>query len=515
MRFKVLLLKALIIPLLSFAQYTAIPDNNFEQALIDQGIDSEGGPTDGQVLTSDISGLTNLDVSSNFISDLTGISAFTSLQTLDCSFNNLIALDLFNNTALLEIDCGENNIGNSGNQLILPNNNILTSLVCRGNNLSGLDVSSYPDLEVLQCYNNGPSSIGTLNLSANTKLIDLICHNAGITSLDISNCINLDTLWCFSSYGSPPNSNTLPTLDISSNLALSEVRCYNSGINTIALSAGSYNNLIYLDCGDNNLTSLDSSKFPNIETLWFYYNNISSTNFTNNAALRSLDCGGNTSLNSVNISMLTNLERFWCYDNSFTSIDASANTNLILFNSNSNANLTSVDLPDTITLEVVSVCCSNLSTLDFTNNTGLTYLDIGINNFTSADVSMLSNLEQFYGNSNQLTYLNIANGNIDNLNWMWAQNNMLDCIQVDDLAKAGAKSSPNWQRDIGADFSLDCSLGLEDAIISNIKVYPNPVVETLNIDSKHSGKYSINDILGKSVSSGEINDGLSLSLIHI
>jgi hypothetical protein len=75
------------------AGYTCIPDSNFEQALIDQGIDSENNTVDGRVLTIDISGIIDLDVSSNFISDMTGIEAFSSLQTLDCSFNQLIALD--------------------------------------------------------------------------------------------------------------------------------------------------------------------------------------------------------------------------------------------------------------------------------------------------------------------------------------------------------------------------------------------------------------------------------------
>lgn len=304
------------------AGYTCISDSNFEQALIDQGIDSEGNPADGRVLTVDISGIIDLDVSSNFISDMTGIEAFSSLQTLDCSFNQLIALDLFNNTALLEIDCGENNIGNGGNQLILPNNNILTSLICRGNNLSSLNVSAYPDLEVLQCYNNGPSDIGTLNLNANTKLIDLICHNAGITSIDISTCSNLDTLWCFTSSGTPPNSNSLSTLDISSNLALSEVRCFSSGINTFTISNSPYNNMIYLDCSDNPIGSLDVSVFPNLETLYCANNN----------------------LNTIDVFGLTSLVDFGLWSNNLSSLDLSNNANLEYVEPGSNTNLSNLTL---------------------------------------------------------------------------------------------------------------------------------------------------------------------------
>jgi hypothetical protein len=46
--------------LVGFSQITAIPDTNFEQALIDLGYDS--GAPDGSVPTANISGVTILDV---------------------------------------------------------------------------------------------------------------------------------------------------------------------------------------------------------------------------------------------------------------------------------------------------------------------------------------------------------------------------------------------------------------------------------------------------------------------
>src|SRR5690554_3111579 len=57
-------------PLVLFAQYTLIPDPNFEQALIDLGIDS-GGVVNGQVLTSDIETVVALDISHRGINDNT------------------------------------------------------------------------------------------------------------------------------------------------------------------------------------------------------------------------------------------------------------------------------------------------------------------------------------------------------------------------------------------------------------------------------------------------------------
>jgi hypothetical protein len=75
------------------AQYTQIPDPNFEQALIDLGIDSDG-VINGQVLTSDVEDVLFLDVHNRSISDLTGIQDFISLENLYCYDNLLTSLNI-------------------------------------------------------------------------------------------------------------------------------------------------------------------------------------------------------------------------------------------------------------------------------------------------------------------------------------------------------------------------------------------------------------------------------------
>ncbi len=119
----------------SYAQTTAIPDPNFEQALIDLGIDSDG-TVNGSVATSDISGVTELDLFDRSISDLTGIQDFISLISLDLEDNQLTSLDLSNNTALVSLDCVDNKITG----LDLSNNTALTSLNCIDNKLTSLNI---------------------------------------------------------------------------------------------------------------------------------------------------------------------------------------------------------------------------------------------------------------------------------------------------------------------------------------------------------------------------------------
>ncbi|TCP23701.1 hypothetical protein EV195_108174 [Tenacibaculum skagerrakense] len=78
MRNKLLILSCFL-SISFWAQNTYVPDDNFEQALIDLGYDNV---LDDYVLTSNITNVTSLQISNKGIQDLTGIESFTSLQQL-------------------------------------------------------------------------------------------------------------------------------------------------------------------------------------------------------------------------------------------------------------------------------------------------------------------------------------------------------------------------------------------------------------------------------------------------
>jgi len=101
MKLKILSIFIFLVCFNTNAQVTLIPDQNFEQTLIDQNIDSDG-TINGQVLTSDISTVTNLNFGFNLIDDLTGLEDFVQLQnlTIDNLSNNNLTLDLTANTML-------------------------------------------------------------------------------------------------------------------------------------------------------------------------------------------------------------------------------------------------------------------------------------------------------------------------------------------------------------------------------------------------------------------------------
>ena len=126
----------------AFAQNTYVPDNNFEQALIDLEYDDV---LDDYVLTANISGLTSLAVGDKDIVDLTGIEAFTSLTSLDCRFNDLTSLDVSSITGLTYLDFASNQL----TSIDLSNNTSLEYLYAQNNQLTSMDLGNLSSLHTI------------------------------------------------------------------------------------------------------------------------------------------------------------------------------------------------------------------------------------------------------------------------------------------------------------------------------------------------------------------------------
>jgi len=118
---KKIFLLLMCLPMLTVAQFTYVPDDNFEQALINLNLDMV---FDDQVLTSSIDTVTALYVIALNITDLTGLVDFSSLKHLYCSGNQIVSLDLSNNSELYELNTSNNelvylDLRNSNNQGLL------------------------------------------------------------------------------------------------------------------------------------------------------------------------------------------------------------------------------------------------------------------------------------------------------------------------------------------------------------------------------------------------------------
>lgn len=287
---------------------TYVPDDNFEQLLIDRDLDDV---LDDYVLTSNINTIMTIDLGYKNISDLTGIEAFVELTALYCYANQLTNLDLSDHVNLETLICHDNQLTN----LNLSNCTALALIVCNGNPLTNLDLSNNTSLNQLYCYN---TQLTNLDLSDNISLTMLECHSNHLTSINLPNSTNLEfvNLW----------NNQLINLDVSNN----------SG-------------LITLICVDNQLTSLDVSKNNVLESLYCGGNQLNILDVSSNPALTVINCSLNqlTSLDVSNNTALTNLN---CTFNQLTSLNVKNgnNINFYEFNTLSNPDLTCIQVDDAV-----------------------------------------------------------------------------------------------------------------------------------------------------------------------
>jgi len=143
------------------------------------------------------------------------VSIYGKVTELDCSFNQLIALDVSKNTALIRLKCYFNRL----TALDVSKNTALIRLECYFNKLKALDVSKNSALTWLNCSCN---QLTKLNLSKNTELEILECFNNHLTELNVSKNTELEILKCFN--------NQLTGLNVSKNTVLQHLYCYNNSI---------------------------------------------------------------------------------------------------------------------------------------------------------------------------------------------------------------------------------------------------------------------------------------------
>jgi hypothetical protein len=258
---KKLLLILLCLPMIGFGQQTYVPDDNFEQALINLGYDNV---LDDSVTTSNISTLDTLDISFLSISELTGIEGFNYLAYLDVSGNPLGNIDISNNIYLTHLFCRDNYLS----VIDLSQNIYLYEVNLRSNNLTALDVSTNLDLVSLAFDDN---QLTTIDLSNNINLGALGAQSNLLSSLDVSNNYGLWSLYCWD--------NNITSLDLSNNSWLHHLNCENNELTDLDLRNGYNNQILEFQVLDNfwlNCINVDDSVWSyNNWTIdfWQYFSN--------------------------------------------------------------------------------------------------------------------------------------------------------------------------------------------------------------------------------------------------
>jgi len=272
------------------AQVVTIPDAKFKAYLVNNSNINTNGDTEIQV--SEATAFTGkIDCGGRRIVNLTGIEAFVNITQLSCYNNQLNALDVTKNTALITLHCYFNQL----TALDVSKNTALIQLLCSNNQLTALDVSKNTALKTLNCDNN---QLIALDVNKNTDLKNLDCYANQLTTLDISKNTALAILYCYS--------NQLTVLDVSKNTAL-----------------------VYLDFSNNQLTALDVSKNNDLIQLLCSNNQLTALDVTNKTDLIRLYCSNNQ-LTALDVSKNTNLIDLSCYNNQLGSLDIKNGKNNIM-----------------------------------------------------------------------------------------------------------------------------------------------------------------------------------------
>jgi Leucine-rich repeat (LRR) protein len=439
--------------------FVYIPDLNFEQALIDFGIDSDG-VVNQSILTSDAEGVTGrLDICCREIQDLTGIEAFVNITELQAGANLLTEIDVSQNTELLKIWLYRNQLS----ELDLSNNLKLERLSAGGNELTSLDVTMLPDLHTILVWENQ------------------------LTSLDVSNNLNLDLMQM--------QDNLIATLDISANQLLTHLSAQNNsnlilttdttvGNQTLTLLnlsstglTGNFDPILFpnlenLSLNDNEITKVVTNSIPSIKYLFINNNNLSSLKFINNPLLEQLQASNNvlTELdvrNGNNLALQTlsvtgNLLTCINVDDPLNSSMPYASWNIdfgVVLSANCKAEPEIVLIPDPIfeqklidegiDLDGIGLNGSMLlsdalatTQLDvylsgITDMTGieafenLETLNASFNNFNEIDLANCTNLVNIDLSFNNLTTLNVTSGRV--LTQLNVGGNNLNSLNLDAL----------------------------------------------------------------------------------
>lgn len=314
-------------------------------------------------------------------------------------------------------------------------------------------IEAFTNLVFLSVVNN---SLNSLNVQQNTQLKGLICAMNNLTTINVSQNTQLERL-VFAL-----NQNFMG-LDLSNNVNLKELNFDNTSISNLDLSHQV--SLEKLLCSDAELMSLNVSFCPLINTI---------------------ECSSNMIM-TLNTTGCTQLEKIACQGNLLTSMDLSTN----------------------VGLKSLKACCNQMTTLNVSNLINLETLDSPINNYTALDLSNNPNLTHIYLFDNQLSYLNVANGNNTGIQLLWAQNNPYECVTVDSVEYSNANWMPvssSFAFTIGAIFSEDCSsLSVQEKGLNSIEIYPNPVLDIVSIEVKSKAKVFIYSTKGELILESEVD----------
>ena len=277
---------------------------------------------------------------------------------------------------------------NELSQLDLSSGFMLEELHLANNHLKNLDVKHSPRLDMLICYGN---EIESLDLSELNRLMALRCENNKISSLQVDHLGDLTVLRC--------GSNPIEQLDVSKNKKLQQLFIENSAIKHIDVST--LDDLRVLNLSGCGISQLDLSGNPALHVLYANNNEFTQLSLTQQPELEKVEVMGNK-LQSLSISapILSDLR---CSNNPLQKIDLTK-TPLLKYLFCQKTQLQELDLKANKELCELLASDNQLREIDLSENKDLYLLWLDGNQFTELDIApFASNLFSLFLANNQFS----------------------------------------------------------------------------------------------------------------
>ena len=276
----------------------------------------------------------------------------------------------------------ELNINSDNKNLLLIPNDKVTILKCKGySDITELDLSLFPNLKKLTCFNN---KVSVINLSTSNYVKKLNLFDNILSSINTSTCVNLSNLNIACSL--------LDRLDVSSCPNLRKLNtdfCENLTEIIFHFQA----NLKYLFCNNNKLTSLNLKSCTNLEEFSCTNNNLTELDLSNCYKLREIWCHDNK-LKILKLNFQANITILHAYNNQLTTLPITlyqlrnSIKSLYLYGNNIIYTLNQVEL-----IESLNLSSLNLGEL----NTGIINDDQNIHDI-NITLSMCESFEKILSN---------------------------------------------------------------------------------------------------------------------
>ena len=365
-----------------------------------------------EIDVSELPNIKNLMCRNNLLTEI-HLGQQTQLRYLDCQNNSISEIDISGCPLLCRLVNESTNYGNSlyteySNNLFIEelNTSIPLRLACDAStNIITSHLTPTPtDTPTPEPPPDTPTPVPTTDTPTPTPLPE------GWVEINETNFPDENFRFMISKTADKDRDGVLSSAEISSTTDLflgiaSSV--YNKPISSLE-GIEYFTSLTYLDCSNNQITSLDVSQLTKLITFNCSNNPLTSLNLGQLTSLIAITCE-NTSLEGLNLSQLSNLSRLECSGSQLKTLDVSQNTNLVSLDCSENQ-LSSLNLGSLQRLNSITCSGNQLTMLDVSKIPGLRSLNCENNLLVGLDFGSIADLHDLNCANNQLTSLDISNG---------------------------------------------------------------------------------------------------------